>query len=218
MARIDQVIGEISTLADAPTPQIELSEEEWDTMSYNYTLSQKQVNTEMQARIVELNTAFEQANELAVEVNDAKDITVEAKNTAVLAKDITVEAKDITLLAKEEALQAAIEAKAARDYFDDRYLGAKAVPPTTDNDGDPLKVGAVYWDTSVPDHNLRSYNGTAWQDYGIGVIAGVASVNGKSGDVTLNTTDIVGLEQFKNELEAYVRGNVASYATGLKFN
>lgn len=33
------------------------------------------------------------------------------------------------------------------DSFDDRYLGAKAVPPTLDNDGNALMIGALYWDT-----------------------------------------------------------------------
>lgn len=45
---------------------------------------------------------------------------------------------------------AASEANAAASYdsFDDRYLGAKAADPTVDNDGNPLLVGALYWNTT----------------------------------------------------------------------
>jgi hypothetical protein len=32
--------------------------------------------------------------------------------------------------------------------FDDTYLGAKASDPSTDNDGDPLTAGDLYYNTS----------------------------------------------------------------------
>lgn len=48
------------------------------------------------------------------------------------------------------------------DNFDDRYLGAKAVEPTLDNDGNALQVGALYWDSVL--NTLRGYNGAAWVD------------------------------------------------------
>lgn len=35
------------------------------------------------------------------------------------------------------------------DSFDDRYLGAKSTPPSVDNDGNTLLVGALYWDTTL---------------------------------------------------------------------
>lgn len=40
-------------------------------------------------------------------------------------------------------------AAASYDSFDDRYLGPKDTPPTLDNDGNPLLVGALYWDTTL---------------------------------------------------------------------
>jgi hypothetical protein len=51
-------------------------------------------------------------------------------------------------------------AAASYDSFDDRYLGAKSVAPTLDNDGAALLTGALYFDTSIG--NLRVYSGTAW--------------------------------------------------------
>ena len=51
-------------------------------------------------------------------------------------------------------------ALAAYDNFDDRYLGAKASDPATDNDGDPLAAGMLYYNTTVPE--MRLYTGSAW--------------------------------------------------------
>jgi hypothetical protein len=55
------------------------------------------------------------------------------------------------------------------DSFDDRYLGAKASDPTVDNDGNPLSVGALYFNTVS--NLMMAYAGTAWvSPYGDGVI------------------------------------------------
>lgn len=59
------------------------------------------------------------------------------------------------------AAASASAAAASYDAFDDRYLGDKASAPSTDNDGNPLLTGAIYWDTSVS--NLYVYDGAAWQ-------------------------------------------------------
>jgi hypothetical protein len=49
------------------------------------------------------------------------------------------------------------------DQFDDRYLGAKNSDPATDNDGNTLIDGALYWNTT--DNRLKVYDlgGTAWK-------------------------------------------------------
>jgi predicted XRE-type DNA-binding protein len=51
-------------------------------------------------------------------------------------------------------------AAASYDDFDDRYLGAKASAPATDNDGDALITGALYFNTVT--NAMQVYNGTAW--------------------------------------------------------
>ena len=62
-------------------------------------------------------------------------------------------------------------AAASFDSFDDRYLGAKASAPATDNDGDPLITGALYFDTTA--NLMKVYDGSAWVDAG-------SAVNGTS--------------------------------------
>lgn len=46
------------------------------------------------------------------------------------------------------------------DSFDDRYLGAKALEPTLDNDGNALITGALYWNTVT--ESMYTWSGTAW--------------------------------------------------------
>jgi hypothetical protein len=61
-------------------------------------------------------------------------------------------------LASEQA------AAATYDAFDDRYLGAKSSNPTVDNDGDPLVVGALHFNTVA--NEMRVYDGAVWRSAG----------------------------------------------------
>ena len=74
-------------------------------------------------------------------------------NNAAISKTGADSARDDAVIAKNAA-------EAALDSFDDRYLGAKASAPATDNDGGALLTGALYWDTALP--GMRSWNGAAW--------------------------------------------------------
>ena len=58
------------------------------------------------------------------------------------------------------ALTSATSAATSFDEFDDRYLGAKATPPTLDNDGNALATGAIYFSTL--DNNMYAWSGSAW--------------------------------------------------------
>jgi hypothetical protein len=63
--------------------------------------------------------------------------------------------------AKTAAQAAQTAAEAAADNFDDTYLGAKSSDPSTDNDGDALTAGDLYFNTSS--NELKVYNGSSWQ-------------------------------------------------------
>jgi len=68
------------------------------------------------------------------------------------------------------AAQAAEDAAlAALDSFDDRYLGQKTSDPSTDNDGDALVAGALYYNTT--DDIMKVYDGSVW-------VAAYASLSG----------------------------------------
>lgn len=51
----------------------------------------------------------------------------------------------------------------AYENFNDRYLGPHGVPPTTDNDGEPLIGGALYFDTSGPTGVMKVWDGVEWR-------------------------------------------------------
>ena len=58
------------------------------------------------------------------------------------------------------AASSATAAAASYDSFDDRYLGAKSTPPSVDNDGNALIVGAIYWNSVS--NAMFAWSGTAW--------------------------------------------------------
>lgn len=93
------------------------------------------------------------------------------------------------ILTQVETVAAAAETSASLaqttyDAFDDRYLGAKSTAPSTDNDGNVLIIGALYWNTST--NELFIWTGSTWNGLG----SGVTAFNGRNGSVVLNQTDI----------------------------
>jgi len=66
--------------------------------------------------------------------------------------------------AAQYAQYAQTQANKAEDLWEEfnaLYLGAFAVAPTEDNQGNPLQVGALYWNSSL--NQLFSWNGLSWQ-------------------------------------------------------
>lgn len=115
-----------------------------------------------------LNTWSNQANALASDVTSKQSAASTAADTAATQAGIATtkasEASASATQALNSANAAAASATAAAnsfDAFDDRYLGAKAADPTTDNDGNALITGALYWNTSAKE--MRVWNGSSWQ-------------------------------------------------------
>ena len=77
------------------------------------------------------------------------------------------------------AASSATSAAASYDSFDDRYLGAKSSAPATDNDGDALLTGSLYFNSSTNIMNV--YGSGGWQAAG-------SSVNGTSSRNTYTAT------------------------------
>lgn len=85
-----------------------------------------------------------------------------ASQNAAASSEANAAASEAAASASEIAA-AASEANviALYDNFDDRYLGPYASDPTLDNDGNPLIVGALYFNTAGV---LRVYDGALWQN------------------------------------------------------
>jgi len=129
----------------------------------------------------------------------AASATAAAASQAAAATSATAAASSQTAAASSQTAAAASQTAAASsatsaatslDTFDDRFLGAKSSNPATDNDGDALATGALYFNTS--DNNMRVYNGSAWQAVGptsteqtnINTVAGIAA----------NVTTVAGID------------------------
>jgi len=117
-----------------------------------------------------------EANALETNVNDNKiaaalsaaaaatsATTATSKADAALTSANNAElSKTGAYTARDDALAAQAAANLALDSFDDRYLGAKAVAPTLDNDGNALLIGAIYFDTVIGSGTWCAWNGSSW--------------------------------------------------------
>ena len=106
------------------------------------------------------------------------------------------------------AAASAAAAAASYDSFDDRYLGAKASPPSVDNDGNALVAGALYWNTSTGAMQVWDAGTSAWE----GITSAVSSTRwtktAAGGETTLNGADdnTVSLSYTVGYEQVYING------------
>jgi hypothetical protein len=105
----------------------------------------------------ENNASASESASATSEANASSSATASAGSATAASGSATAAATSAANAATAET-----GAEAALDEFTDIYLGAFASDPTTDNDGDPLAEGMLYYNT-VSDV-MRVYNGSAWQD------------------------------------------------------
>lgn len=152
-------------------------------------------SNEADAFLGALPTFGTEANAIAVDVNNKLVTATEAAATATaksLAADTSASnalgyANQAATSAGEaatsagEAATSASEAEYSAIQASKLNLGPKSTPPTTDNQGAPLIQGATYYDTVI--NKWKVWNGLNWAE-GLSVEAGVASLNGLTGDLT----------------------------------
>jgi hypothetical protein len=105
------------------------------------------------------------------------------------------------------AAASAAAAATTYDNFDDRYLGAKATPPTLDNDGNALITGALYWNSTS--NSMFAWTGSAW-----GSISSTAAIyrfrfTAAGGETSLSGADDNGLTL------SYLAGKEQVYLNGV---
>ena len=110
--------------------------------------------------------------------------------TAVAADLVATNQDTIDTAADVVSAEAAKNAaEAALDNFDDKYLGAKASDPSTDNDGHALVTGTQYFNTTI--NKLKVYNGSAWQAIQDGIESVAEDTTPQlGGNLDLNNFDI----------------------------
>lgn len=94
-----------------------------------------------------------------VNINNVAANLTAINNAITYATTATTQAGIATIKAGE-ASTSATNANNSFINFDKRYLGAKTSNPTFDNEGVALTVGALYYNTTIPEN--RVYTGSAW--------------------------------------------------------
>jgi hypothetical protein len=129
--------------------------------------------------LVDAVSAAASATAAASSATDAE--TAETNAAASEANAATSESNAAT--SESNAATSASEAAASADAFDDVYLGSKSSDPTTDNDGDPLAAGMLYYNTVS--NLMRIYSGSAWENVavsttGFATLTGVETLTNKT--------------------------------------
>ena len=124
------------------------------------------------------NSATAAGNSATAAANSATD----ASNHATTAQGH----KNSALAAQTAAESARDSALSAYDNFDDRYLGVKTSNPSTDNDGDALVAGTLYFNST--DGSMKLYTGSSWVDsYVSGGSFAALSGATFTGDIAINS-------------------------------
>jgi hypothetical protein len=144
--------------------------------------------------IANVNTAATNIADINNASTNAATATTKAGEAAASASAASASASAAASSASSASSSAssantsASNAAASYDSFDDRYLGAKSSAPGTDNDGNALITGALYWNT--PGAQLYAWDGSAWSAAAFSASGAVSSFNTRSGAVTLSGTDV----------------------------
>ena len=141
----------------------------------------------------------------------ASNASTSASNASTSASNASSSASSASTSATNAANSAAAAA-ASFDSFDDIYLGAKASAPTTDNDGNPLQTGSIYWNTTT--NSLWIRDGSTWNPAAFSASGSVISFNTRTGAVTLQSSDVSGALGFTPG-QGTVTSVAATVPTGL---
>ncbi len=125
-------------------------------------------------------TAAQAAQQSAVQARDtAIQKANEASASAANAASSEIGAADS--LAETEGLYVS---------FSEKYLGVFAVPPTTNNQGGPLPLGALFYHSLEDGYKLKIWDGVNWNIAALNASDAVLTFNGRKGTVVLTVTDI----------------------------
>jgi hypothetical protein len=164
----------------------------YDAFQYAKTAGYTRTEADFYIELANVRDYFEQSEVNAA--SSAADAVQTAADRVVVAADkvIVVNAKAIAVAAKD----AAVTSAATVQHI---FLGTKPSDPTTDNQGNSLTVGVMYFNSTTG--TLRIWNGTEWNLGAFSAAGAVVSVNGRDGAVELTKSD-VGLSNVDNTADS----------------
>lgn len=120
-------------------------------------------------------------------------ISTTGATTATAQAVIATTQAGISTTQAAAALASANAAATSYDNFDDRFLGAKSSDPIVDNDGNPLLVGALYFNSVSNAMRVYSVSLAAWQPAASTVVRNGAGAPGAGlgadGDFYINNSN-----------------------------
>lgn len=126
--------------------------------AYNYATSVPPAVSRMREVAVACRTCAIAAREQADAAMSYRNLAANSAAAAEAAKAISQAAASSAETAKNQAQSAAASAASSAQAVDQYMLGPKTVPPTTDNQGGAIKLGAMYINVgSDPTLNNRWY-------------------------------------------------------------
>jgi len=152
-----------ATAAAASETAAAASESAAATSETNAATSASSASTSATTASTAATTATTQASAAATSATNAATSETNASTSETnAATSATNAATSASAAAASQTAAAASAASAASafDNFDDTYLGSKTSDPTTDNDGDPLNAGDLYFNSTA--NEMRVYDGANW--------------------------------------------------------
>ncbi len=151
--------------------------------AYNYAVTAGYTGTEVDfyLELANVRAYFEQSEVNAASTSADAVQTAEDREAVAADRVIVVDAKAIVLAAKDATVESA-------DTVQEIFLGTKASDPIVDNQGNPLVIGVMYFNSTSG--TLRIWSGTAWSLGAFSVAGAVVSFNGRDGAIELTNADI----------------------------
>jgi len=148
----------------------------------------------------EFGVSIPQFNSTATTINEKEASSVVAATTATTQAGIATTKASAAAASAIASYNAQIGAEAALDAFDDKYLGAKSIFPTVDNDGDPLQMGATFWKSTSP-KGFYVYDSelSTWQQYSF-IPTSHGSLSGREDVDAHSLSSITGVSAFARTL------------------
>lgn len=179
-----------NTLPAAPDPSTPSST--FDSLAYAFTVAQNPWATSINLLGTQTYTNAVAAKEKAdIAVTQAGVASTQAANASASAVLSEAWATSTGVVsgglygARKYAQDAASSASDAATIIGS-FLGEKLSDPLLNNQGGPLVGGNWYVNVAPGSEAIRVYTGTGWIN-GIGAVAGVSSINGLTGAVTMTT-------------------------------
>jgi hypothetical protein len=135
------------------------------TSESNAATSESNASTSASTATTQAGIATTQAGIATTQAGNASTSASNAstsESNAATSESNAATSESNAATSESNAASSAADSAASFDSFDDRYLGAKASDPATDNDGDALITGALYFNSTTND--MKVYNGSAWEN------------------------------------------------------